>query len=67
MEIRVQRDDHAVLLARQLDDLPIACSAVAEISDMAGTEIPFLEVSHGAARQTLVEQQPNHAAPKVMT
>ena len=67
MEIRVEGDDRAALIERHRRDFRITRSALADVGDMADIKPLLQEVLNRAARQTLVQQQPDHAAPRWMT
>ena len=66
MEVRVQGYDRAVLIERERGDLGIARAAVPDVGNVKDIETVVLKVPNSAVRKALVQQESDHAAPKVM-
>jgi hypothetical protein len=63
MEVRIEGDDDASLLKRYGRDLLVGGAAVADVGDVADICASIRKSLHRAARQALVQEQPDHPAP----
>jgi len=65
MKVRIQGHDRVVLIERQRSDFGIARAGVPNVGDVAQVETARFQVSNSAARQALIQQQSDHAGPRV--
>jgi hypothetical protein len=66
MEICIQGDDHSAPVAGIIDDLTIGSAIEADVGNVLNVDACLLQVMNRAAGQTLIQQEPDHAAPKVV-
>ena len=66
MEIRIQGNDQSVLASGMLNDLCIGRAIEADVGDELDVYASLLKMTNRAPWQALIQQDPDHAAPKVM-
>ena len=66
MEIRIQSDDQSASASGMLNDLCIGRAIEADVGDVLDVYALALEMTNRAAWQALIQQEPDHAAPKAM-
>jgi hypothetical protein len=66
MEIRIQGDDQSASAPGMLNDFRIGRAIEADVGDVLDVYALALKMTNRAAWQALIQQEPDHAAPKVM-
>jgi len=66
MEIRIQGNDQSASASGMLNDFRIGRAIEADVGDVLDVYALALKMTNRAARQALIQQEPDHAAPKVM-
>ena len=66
MQIRIESDDQSASAPGMLNDFRIGRAIEADVGGVLDVYALALKMTNRAAWQALIEQEPDHAAPKVM-